>query len=353
MIEFIGLTSYSVCFLRNKDSILLIKFPPDKNVWPGLYNGLGGPIEVNESPRESAIGKIKSESGIKVKNINLRMIINVTDFFGRNRLLFFFVSDVSSKKVKSSRDLKWVKQNEIPKTDVSPDLQFLIPKIFEKNSDEIIYGRSSYGKYNELIELVFEGGEKIKLPDGAVNKKEKLTSIVVSGEIGTGTSSVARNLARELGWSYISTGEFFRRYQTIHNIPLWDKLMVPIDVEKVVDSEIQEKLRREKHILVDAHYGGWLAKDLHNVFKILLTSEEGITLKRVLNRDHTHKETKKDVLKRKKGIVDKFKILYGHDKILDRNYFDLEIETSNINVKDVTKIALQNFKLHQFKRDNN
>ncbi len=84
----------------------------------------------------------------------------------------------------------------------------------------------------------------------------------------------------------------------------------------------------------------------------ILTSEEGITLKRVLNRDHTHKETKKDVLKRKRGIVDKFKILYGHDKILDRNYFDLEIDTSNINVKEVTKIALQNFKLHQFKRDN-
>lgn len=351
MIEFIGLTPYTVCFLRNKDSILLIKFPPDKNVWPGLYNGLGGPIEVNESPRESAIRKIKAESGIKVKNISLKMVINVTDFFGRNRLLFFFVSDILSKRHKSSRALNWIKQNEISKHDVAPDLQFLIPKIFENTSSEIIYGRSSYGKYNELVELVFEGGGKIKLPDGAVSKKEKLTSIVVSGEIGTGTSSVARSLARDLVWKYISTGEFFRRFQTIHNIPLWDKLMVPIEIEKAVDSEIQEKLRKEKHMSIDAHYGGWLAKDLNNVYKVLLTCDSKIALKRVLNRDHTHKESREEILKRQKGIIDKFKILYGHDKILDRSYFDLEIDTTNISVQEVSNITLQNFRLHQLKRN--
>ncbi len=350
MIEFIGLTPYSVCFLTHKDYVLLIKFPPDKNVWPGLLNGLGGPIEVNESPRESAIKKIKIESGIKVRNINLKMIINVTDFFGRNRLLFFFTSSVLSKKIKGARDLKWVKLEGVSKEDVAPDLQFLLPKLFDEEGDKIIYGKSSYGKYNELVELAFEDGGKIKLPDGTVKKKERLTSIVVSGEIGTGTSSVARGLARELGWKYISTGEFFRRYQTIHNIPLWDKLMVPLEIEKAVDSEIQGKLRNEKHIVIDAHYGGWLAKDLDNVYKVILTCDEKTALKRILNRDHTHRETKTDIQKRQKGIIDKFKVLYGHDKILDKDYFDLGIETTNVNVQEAIKMSLQNFQIHQTKR---
>lgn len=351
MVEFIGLTPYTVCFLKNRDSVLLIKFPPDKNVWPGLYNGLGGPIESHESPRESAIKKINKESGVKVKNIELKMVLNVTDYFGRNRLLFFFISNTLNKKINSARDLKWVKLTKIVEEDVAPDLQFLLPKIIGSKEGDIVYGKSSYGKYNELVELSFENGGSIKLPNGTSRKKENLTSIVVSGEIGSGTSSVARRLSRELGWKYISTGEFFRRYQKIHNIPLWDKLLVPIEIEKAVDSEIQEMLQVEKHMVIDAHYGGWLAKDLSNVYKTLLTTEESLALRRVLSRDHTHSETKVDVLKRRKGIVDKFKVLYGHDRILNRDYFDLEVDTSNIGVEEVTKIVLQNFRLHQSKRN--
>ena len=351
MVEFIGLTPYSVCFLKHRESILLIKFPSDKNVWPGLYNGLGGPIENHESPRESAVKKIKKESGVKVKNINLKMVLNVTDYFGRNRLLFFFLSNTQNKIIKSTRDLKWVKLNEIIKEDIAPDLQFILPKLVSSKEGQLLYGKSTYGKYNELVELSFEDGGNIKLPNGLSKKKASLTNIVVSGEIGSGTSSVARRISRELGWKYISTGEFFRRYQTIHNIPLWDKLLVPLEIEKAVDSEIQEKLREERHMVIDAHYGGWLSKDLNNVYKIILTVEKNIAMKRVLGRDHSHSESKAEVLKRSKGIVDKFKVLYGHDKVLDKTYFDLEVDTSKIDIEEVTKIILQNFRLHQSKRN--
>lgn len=353
MVEFIGLTPYTVCFLFHRDSVLLIKFPPDKNVWPGLYNGLGGPVEEGESLGESAMRKIREESGIKVKRVNLQMIINVNDFFGRDRLLFVFTARVRDKKFKhDARNLMWAKLATIEKRDVAPDLPIILPKIINTKENNIIYGKSSYGKYNEFVELQFEGGEKVKLPNGHINKREKLTNIIVSGKIGTGTSSLARGLSRYLNWRYISTGEFFRRFQTIHNIPLWDKLLVPLEIEKAVDSDIQEKLKKEKHFVIDAHYGGWLAKDFNHVYKILLTADDKKTLKRVVSRDHTHKESKHDIIKRQKGIVDKFKVLYGHDKLFEKDYFDLEIDTTNINAEEVLKLAQQNFYLNQGKRRN-
>ncbi len=35
----------ALIFLFTGDSVLLLKGAPDKRIWPGLYNGIGGHIE--------------------------------------------------------------------------------------------------------------------------------------------------------------------------------------------------------------------------------------------------------------------------------------------------------------------
>src|SRR3990172_7038566 len=99
---------YSVVFIRNGNELLFIKFPTLKNYWPGVYNGLGGPIEPWEDLEESAIRKVYEESGIKLKSLDLRIIINADDYFNRNRLLFFFIGNSPTKKIEGGRDLIWL-----------------------------------------------------------------------------------------------------------------------------------------------------------------------------------------------------------------------------------------------------
>ncbi|MCH7530079.1 AAA family ATPase, partial [Patescibacteria group bacterium] len=66
--------------------------------------------------------------------------------------------------------------------------------------------------------------------------KGRYRNIIVCGDVGTGTTTLSKELAKKLGWRHISAGNFFRKYFKKHNIPLWDKLSVPDKVEEVIRS---------------------------------------------------------------------------------------------------------------------
>jgi len=55
---------YTVCFIKHNSQILLLNrdFPS----WMGAWNGVGGKLEDQETPRESVIREIYEETGIKI-----------------------------------------------------------------------------------------------------------------------------------------------------------------------------------------------------------------------------------------------------------------------------------------------
>lgn len=64
---------YNICFLKQNDQILLLN--REKPSWMGRWNGVGGKIEENESPRESALREIKEETGIVLDSIDFKGIV--------------------------------------------------------------------------------------------------------------------------------------------------------------------------------------------------------------------------------------------------------------------------------------
>lgn len=58
---------YTLIFLKCDDEILLIN--REKSSWMGRWNGLGGHIEPDESPENSAKRELFEEAGIKVSNL--------------------------------------------------------------------------------------------------------------------------------------------------------------------------------------------------------------------------------------------------------------------------------------------
>ena len=168
-------------------------------------------------------------------------------------------------------------------------------------------------------------------------------NIVVSGEIGSGTTTLAQRLARKLGWKFLSVGSLFRQYHLDQGIPLWNKLAVPLEFERKTDKTILEKLKKEKNLVVEGHYQGYLARDLVNVYKILLICDQKISLQRVLKRDHTHKETENEVQERSIQIELQFKKLYGGGDFRNKKLFNLIINTSEKNVQETVEIAFKAF----------
>lgn len=162
----------------------------------------------------------------------------------------------------------------------------------------------------------------------------KYRNIVVAGDIGTGTTTLAKSLAEKLGFKYQSTGDFFRSYAKEHNIPLWNKAAVPDEIDRAVDSQFTKMLGEESGLVVDSHYAGWFARDLKDVFKILLICNPKVAEERIITRDHTHQENSEEVQKRRAGIVAKFKKLYSEENHEDPKFFNLVLDTTNSTPED-------------------
>jgi len=169
----------------------------------------------------------------------------------------------------------------------------------------------------------------------------KYRNIVISGDIGTGTSTLGKALAERLGWEFLSTGDFFRQYFLDNNIPLWDKESIPDELEKKVDNELFEKVKNENHLVVDSHYASWFAKDLPNVFRILLVCDEKTVNERILKRVHTHKETVSEIKERRRQLHEKFEKLYSDENYLNPNFFNLVIDTGKNSIPQTIELALE------------
>ncbi|MEX0621687.1 MAG: AAA family ATPase [Candidatus Woykebacteria bacterium] len=168
-------------------------------------------------------------------------------------------------------------------------------------------------------------------------------NIVVCGDVGTGTTTLSEGLAKKLGWGHVSAGQIFREYHRKHNIPLWNKSGIPDDLDKKVDQESYEKMRVEKNIVFDSHYGGWFGRDLPGVFRILLVCDKDTATKRILERQHTHKETPEEIEERRKQLRDKFKKLYSSDNYENPKYFHLVMDTRNTSEQEALEKAYRKF----------
>jgi len=169
-------------------------------------------------------------------------------------------------------------------------------------------------------------------------------NIVVSGDVGTGTSTLAKGLAKILGWKYLSAGDFFRQYQKERNIPLWNKAEIPDEIERKIDYEFLEKLKNEEGFVIDSHYAGWFARNLPDVLRILLVCDPQVATQRILNRKHTHKETPAEIDERRRQLRAKFKKLYSADNYEDPRLFHLVIDTTTTEVEETVQKAYEEFK---------
>jgi len=177
--------------------------------------------------------------------------------------------------------------------------------------------------------------------------KPKFKNIVVAGDVGTGTTTLAKGLAGRLGWKYLSAGDIFREYHKKHNIPLWNKMALPDELERKVDNEFTKKLKTDKHTVFDGHYIGWFSQNMDDVYRILLTCAKKEATKRILEREHTHKETPEEIEKRRRQIREKFKKLYSETDYENTNLFHLVLDTTNSTTKETVDKSINNFKKAQ------
>jgi cytidylate kinase len=175
-------------------------------------------------------------------------------------------------------------------------------------------------------------------------------NITVSGRIASGATTLARQLADELGWTFLEGGELFEKFfdarkGSDENRP--DQ--VDLEYEEMVKGMLQEK----EHQVIQSHLAGFDAQGISGVFKVgvLCEDKEGsdkldIRIDRLLNRKGVSvEEAKKEVKNREAGLLAKWRRLYANNDpewiYWDKKYFDTIVNTYMLNKEESLHFVLE------------
>lgn len=171
--------------------------------------------------------------------------------------------------------------------------------------------------------------------------------ITVSGRIGAGSTSLAKHLAKILGWKHIEGGEIFWEAvrKKLHLAPK-DTDLRPDEEDLLFEERQKEILQHEKHIVLESKLAGFCAKDMSDIFRVAVVCEDvngqdqpEIRIDRLVNREQISMEAAKaEVLEREVNDISKWRRLYANNDqdwtYWDKKYYNLVVNTFSHNQEE-------------------
>ncbi len=167
--------------------------------------------------------------------------------------------------------------------------------------------------------------------------------ITITGNLGSGKSTVARLVAQKLSIKHYSTGDFMRQMATERGIDLLTLNKIA-EKDKSVDKELDERQinigKKEDNFVIDARLGWYFIP--HSI-KIFLDVTDEEAARRIFSDQRTTekpyktmKEAMKNIRKRRESEKKRYKELYNLDYYDKKNY-DLVVDTTKINAEQVAQ----------------
>lgn len=167
--------------------------------------------------------------------------------------------------------------------------------------------------------------------------------ITISGNPGSGKSTVSKLLASSLGLNHYSTGDFMRSIAKKRGITLLE-LSAIAEKDSSVDAELDEYNKKlgleEDGFVLDSRLGFHFIPDSIKIFLVVSQEESA---RRILNSEK-HKAlekenvdleiTTKNIMERIKSENKRYAEKYGVD-YWDKSKYDLTIETDNLSPEEV------------------
>jgi len=168
--------------------------------------------------------------------------------------------------------------------------------------------------------------------------------ITITGDLGSGKSSVAKELSDKLNYGFLSTGKLFREIAIQNGLDVLE-LSSLAKKDTAIDDVIDHKLKAfdQDDFVIDSRMAWYF---IENSFKIYIQVETLVAAKRIIeaNRDSEKYETLEaavlGILARKEEERERYQTLYGVDITCMENY-DYILDSSNLNVDEVVHKILE------------
>ncbi|MDR0463221.1 MAG: AAA family ATPase [Pseudomonadales bacterium] len=193
-------------------------------------------------------------------------------------------------------------------------------------------------------------------------------NVVISGLPGCGSTTLLNGLREILkmdGWRGFSGGEFMRAYATEKGLWSEDNTLhhnaniFTDEFENEVDFGMRQKLHSEEHWIIESWLAGFLAQQVPDVMKVLMTcSSDEVRIDRIVNRDQVSiEEAKQNAIERYNKNLTKWQRMYAkewQEWVVDKGtlsaedpidfwnpaLYDLVIDTYGMNKKQVFESAM-------------
>ena len=178
--------------------------------------------------------------------------------------------------------------------------------------------------------------------------------ITICGGLGSGKSSTARGVAKELSFEHFSSGDFFRQVGLELGLSI-NELNKKAETDPQIDIMTDDKLRQMRNrdkIVIDSRTAyHWIPES----FKVYLDLGPEIAKQRVLNnikenklraqseQSSTVEEVYTKMIERFESEQKRFWDLYKIDNT-KKDQFDLVVDTDKNNLQEVVSIILREYK---------
>lgn len=146
----------TLCFVTHGGDVLLLRGAPDRRIWPDQYNGVGGHVEPHEDMYAAALREIQEETGLEVRNLRLRGVINIPVDTESNTgiVLFVFTAAAAGRDVRPSEEgsPEWVARDRLAELNLVEDLPMLLPRVLGMGADDPpFFAHYDYDEQDRLI----------------------------------------------------------------------------------------------------------------------------------------------------------------------------------------------------------
>ncbi|MDR2626531.1 MAG: cytidylate kinase family protein [Dysgonamonadaceae bacterium] len=172
--------------------------------------------------------------------------------------------------------------------------------------------------------------------------------ITITGDLGSGKSTVSNLLCKQLNYNYIYTGAIQRKIADRYNMTTTE-LNKYSETHPEIDEEIDstfKALNDSENLLVDSRLAWFF---IPSSFKVFLKTDLAISAERISNDKErksenyaSKEEAARNIVERKTSENKRYLELYGAD-CSNMNNFDLVVDTSFLTPAEAAEIIIREY----------